>query len=188
MATHVAPSQTETLVTGEELLAMGEVGPSELVKGRIIQMSPTSGKHAICEVKFGRYLDTFVTQNKLGRVMGGEVGIYTSRNPDTVRAADVAFISNERYARWKQAGFLDVAPELVVEILSPDDRMTDIMRKLREYFDAGVKLVWVADPETKTVYAYRSMTDVREFGESDKLTGDDVLPGFSVLVASLFEE
>jgi len=74
MATHVAPSQTETLVTGEELLAMGEVGPAELVEGRIIQTSPTSGKHAICEVKFGRYLDTFVTQNKLGRYLLNNLG------------------------------------------------------------------------------------------------------------------
>ncbi len=121
--------------------------------------------------------------------MVGEVGIYTHRNPDTVRAADVAFISNERYAERKQpSGFLDVAPDLVVEIMSPDDRWNDVTQKLREYFSIGVRLVWVAHPETRTVYAYRSMTDVREFGESDVLSGDEVLPGFSAPVGSLFEE
>ncbi len=188
MAVKVEP-QTETLVTGEDLLAMGDIGPSELIEGRIVPMSPTGAKHAICELNFGESLKGFVRQHKLGKVMVGEVGIYTRRNPDTVRAADVAFISNERYARLtREGGFLEIAPELVVEILSPDDRMSDMMRKLREYFDAGVKLVWVADPETKTVYAYRSITDVREFKETDTLTGDDVLPGFSVPVASLFEE
>jgi Uma2 family endonuclease len=83
---------------------------------------------------------------------------------------------------------LDVAPELIVEILSPDDRWSEVKQKLKEYFAIGVQLVWVADPADKTIYAYRSLTDVREFTEKDTLTGDEVLPGFSVLVADLFEE
>ncbi|HEY4690142.1 MAG TPA: Uma2 family endonuclease [Anaerolineae bacterium] len=189
MATQVAPPQIETRITGEDLLAMGDIGSCELVEGRIVHMSPTGDPHAGYESNFDEYIKTFVRQHKLGKVRVGEVGIYTHRDPDTVRAADVAFISNERYARRKQkGGFLDVAPDLVVEIMSPDDRWNDVIQKLREYFSVGVRLVWVAHPETRTVYAYRSMTDVREFGESDALTGDDVLPGFSVLVASLFEE
>ena len=188
MAVQVGPAQTETLVTGEDLLAMGDIGPSELVEGRIVRMSPTGGKHAIYELNFAEQLKAFVKQYRLGKVMVGEVGIYTHRNPDTVRAADVAFISSARYSQWKQTGFVDIAPELVVEMLSPDDRMSDMMRKLREYFSIGVKLVVVADPETKTVYTYRSLTDVREFGEADTLSGDDVLPGFSVPVADVFEE
>jgi len=189
MAVKIDPLQTETLMTGEELLAMGDIGPYELVEGRIVPMSPTGHKHARYESNFDEYLKAFVRQHNLGQVMVGEVGIYTHRNPDTVRGADVAFISNERYAQQKkESGFLEVAPELVVEILSPDDRWSDVMQKPREYFAIGVKLVWVADPETRTVYAYRSLTDVREFGEADTLTGDDVLPGFSVPVASLFEE
>ena len=188
MATQVASSQIEMLVTGEDLPAMGDIGLAELVEGRIIHMSPTGGKHAIYELNFAEPLKGFAKQHRLGKVMVGEVGIYTRRNPDTVRAADVAFISNERYARWNKTGYLDVAPDLVVEIMSPDERWNDVIQKLREYFGVGVRLVWVAHPETRTVYAYRSMTDVCEFGESDTLTGDDVLPGFSVLLASLFEE
>ena len=188
MAVKVEP-QTETLVTGEELLAMGDIGPCELIEGRIVQMSPTGDAHGGYESNFDEYIKAFVKERKLGKVRVGEVGIYTHRNPDTIRAADVVFISNERYAqRTQKGGFLDVAPELVVEIMSPDDRWNDVMQKLREYFSIGVKLVWVAHPETKTVYAYRSITDVREFGEADMLTGDDVLPGFAVAVASLFEE
>ena len=176
-------------MTGEDLLAMGDIGPSELVEGRIVKMSPTGFEHGDYEGNFYEYLKAFVKGRKLGRVAVGEVGIYVRRNPDTVRAADVVFISNERHAqRVHTRGFLDVTPELVVEILSPDDRMGDMIRKLRDYFEAGVKLAWVADPETKTVYAYRSMTDVREFKETDTLIGDDVLPGFSVSVASLFGE
>lgn len=91
MTAEVAALQIKTLVTADDLLAMGDIGP--------------------------------------------EVGIYTRRNPDTVRAADGAFISDERYAQPKQThGFLDVAPDLIVEILSPDDRWSEIKQKLREYF------------------------------------------------------
>ncbi len=189
MVVQIAPLQTEKRVTAEEALAMGDIGPYELVEGRIVPMSPTGHQHARYEVKFTRYLDAFVSGRKLGYVMSGEVGIYTHRNPDTVRGADVAFVSHEQYAQQKrESGFLNITPELVVEILSPDDRWSDVTQKLRECFSIGVRLVWVADPAARTIYAYRSLTDVREFTESGTLTGDDVLPGFSVPVANLFEE
>jgi Uma2 family endonuclease len=119
----------------------------------------------------------------------GEVGIFTRRGPDTVRAADVAFISNERYDRLKsRRKFLDVPPELVVEVLSPDDPASELIRKLSEYFAAGVRLVWVADPDERSVRAYRSSTDVRELRGTDSLSGEDVLPGFEAEVAALFED
>lgn len=183
----VAPEQ-ERLITGEELARMVGVGLCELIDGRIVPMSPTGDLHGGVEVSFGEVLRTFVRLRKLGKVRGGEVGIYTRRNPDRVRAADVLYISNERYAKRKSKSYLDVAPELVVEILSPGDSAQELTQKLREYFAIGVRLVWVADPEARIVYAYRSLTDVREFKEGDTLTGDDVLPGFSVPVAQLFED
>ena len=189
MAIELAPPQTEALLTGEEALALGDIGSYELIEGRIVYTSPTGVAHGDYESNFVEFLKAFVRKNKLGKVVSGEVGLYTHRNPDTVRGADVAFISNDRYAqRQQQSGFLDVAPELIVEILSPDDRWSEVKQKLKEYFSIGVKLVWVADPADKTVYAYRSLTDVREFTAADALTGDDVLPGFSVQVAELFEE
>lgn len=185
----VEPVLTETkLITGEELAAMGDIGPCELVEGRIVPMTPTGDEHGGIEANFAAELKAFVRAHKLGKIRVGEVGIYIRRNPDTVRAADVLFISHERYARKKSAGFLDVAPDLVVEILSPNDSWSEVTQKLREYFAIGVRLVWIVDPQTRNVYAYRSLTDVREFTENDDLPGDDVLPGFSVKVAQLFEE
>ena len=189
MVVQSAPPQTQTLVSGDELLAMGDIGSCELVEGRIVRMSPTGDEHGGYENNFAFHISGFVRQQGLGKVRVGETGFYTRRNPDTVRAADVAFISNERYAQRKsKAGFLDVAPDLIVEIMSPDDRWSEVKQKLREYFSIGVKLIWVADPSDLTVYAYRSLTDVREFTAADTLTGDEVLPGFSVPVASLFED
>jgi len=187
MAVELVSAETK-LITGEELAAMGDIGPCELIEGRIVPMTPTGDEHGSYEGNFYTALRAFVQSHKLGKVRVGEVGIYIRRNPDTVRAADVLFISNERYARKTSSGYLDVAPDLVVEILSPNDSWTEVMQKLRDYFAIGVRLVWIADPQSCSVYAYRSLTDVREFTEDNDLPGDDVLPGFSVRVAHLFEE
>jgi Uma2 family endonuclease len=185
----MAVQTSEKLITGEELLEMGDIGPCELIEGRIVAMSPTSDLHGGYESNFDEHLKAYVRRHRLGKVRVGEVGIFIRRNPDTVRGADVIFISNERYARRQhKSGFLDVAPDLVVEIMSPDDRWQDVNEKLRDYFSIGVRLVWVGNPAEPAVYAYRSLTDVRRFGPEEALTGDEVLPGFSVPVAALFED
>lgn len=185
---NVSQSGTPPRITGEKLFALGDIGPCELVEGEIIKMSPTGEKHGIVEINLGGELRTFVRLHKLGRVSGGEVGIYTRRNPDSVRGADIVFISNERLAQRGTSDFMDVAPDLVVEIMSPDDRWNEVTRKLEEYLEIGVRLVWIVDPETDSIFAYRSMTDVRRFEKSEMLIADDVLPGFTTPVEELFQE
>ena len=174
-------------ITGEALAEMGDLGRCELVEGKLVQIAPTGNEHGTYEGNFFYHISTFVRQHDLGKVQVGEVGIYTHRDPDTVRGADVLFISHERYAQQKSTGFLHVAPDLVVEIISPNDRWSEVIEKLREYFGIGVRLVWVADPRSRSVFAYRTLTDVSEYGEGAELSGEEVLPGFSVKVAQLFE-
>jgi len=176
-----------TVMTGEDLFALGDLGRTELVKGELVRMAPTGHLHGYIEFRFGKVLGIFVDGHQLGRVLGGEVGIYTHRNPDTVRGADVVFISNERLAQVQSHSYLDVAPELIVEIMSPDDRWSDVNDKLTEYFDVGVQIVWVADPHRRQVHVYRSLTEIKILTVDDTLSGGDVLPGFSVSVAELFE-
>lgn len=176
----------ERLITGEELFRMPDSELSELIEGRIIRMSPTSHIHGRIEGRFYHLLASHVQAGQLGQVMVGEVGIYIRRNPDTVRAADVLYISNAHYAQSRSQSYLDVAPELVVEILSPDDAWQAVTRKLADYFSIGVKVVWVADPDAHTVYAYRSATAAQQFNEGDTLTAPEVLPGLTVPVADLF--
>ncbi len=151
-------------------------------------MTPTGDEHGAIEANVAAELQAYVREKNLGKVRSGEVGIYARRNPDTVRAADVLYISHERYARKTSSIFLDVAPDLIVEILSPSDSWTEVTQKLRDYFAIGVRMVWVIDPAARTIYAYRSLTDIREFTASDMLPGDDVLPAFSIPVARLFEQ
>ena len=176
-------------VTGEALALTPDLGRCELVRGRLVLATPTFREHGRVEGNFFRAIDSFVESRKLGKVLVGEVGIWTGRDPDTIRGADVAFLSSERYARCgAKRGFLDVAPDLVVEVLSASESRASIEEKLGEYFSCGVRLVWVADPVRTRVRAYRSLEDARDFGARDLLPGDDVLPGFSVPVSRLFED
>ncbi len=175
------------LLTGQDLWALGDTGLSELVAGRLVAVGPATNTHGRVLAAISTLLYKFVEKQDVGRLAVGGVGIYTQRDPDTIRAADLLFIAHERLAQIKTDDFLDVPPNLIVEVLSPSDSWSTVTQKLREYFAAGVELVWVADPEVNIVYAYRSLTDVREFTEEDDLPGDDILPGFSVPVASLFE-
>lgn len=119
----------------------------------------------------------------------------TARNPDTVRGADVAFISNQRLAQVQSQSYLDVAPKLIVGVLSPDDTglsqgesWSEVNEKLDEYFAVGVQVVWVADPGRRQFHVYQSPTELERLTEEDTLTGDPVLPGFSIPVAELFGE
>jgi Uma2 family endonuclease len=186
--TTAAPPETELLVTGEEFAVM-DLGRAELVAGRVIEMTPPQGAHGRCENNIAFWLTGFVLEHKLGIVVTGETGVYTRRNPDSVRGMDVAFISNERWAQQKNKnGYIEVAPDLIVEVLSPDDRWSNVTQKLREYFEIGTRLVWVADTDAKTIFAYRSLTDMREITQKDVLTGDDVLPGLTIPVGNVFDE
>ena len=105
-----------------------------------------------------------------------------------MRAADVLYLSHERDARRRRPqGFLDVAPELIVEILSPTDRPDQVRRKLGEYFAAGVRLVWVIDPAARTVQVHRDRGELLTLVPGEVVTGEDVLPGFELTVEDVFE-
>ena len=175
-------------VTGAQLLRMPWLNPCELVGGRIVRMTPTNPTHGRIEVNVAAALKAFVRTQNLGVVMAGEVGVFTTRNPDTVRAPDVLFLSHERDAlRTRREGFLEVAPDLVVEILSPTDRSDAVRRKLQEYFAAGVRMAWVIDPATRTVSVHRSGGEPRSVTAGEVIAGEDVLPGFELPVDDVFE-
>jgi Uma2 family endonuclease len=179
---------SERLITGEELFHSPDLGPCELVDGRIVPTMPTGDEHADVEAELLTRLRVYGKETGRGRAVGGEVGIYIRRDPDTVRAADLVFISRERDLRPRAKGYFAIAPELVVEVLSPDDRMSRIREKLRDYFSAAVRVVWVVDPALRRVLVHRSLTDLTVLDDRQVLIDEELLPGFSVPVSELFPE
>lgn len=176
----------EKLITGDELWEMENIGPSELIDGRIVLMSPTGGTHGNLESKLSYFLSHFVYGGGEGTVFNGEVGIYIRRNPDRIRAADVAFVSKDRLP-VVPSRYLEVAPELVIEILSPGDRWQNVRQKLEDYFSIGVDQVWIVEPENRTVLAYTSPTTLEKFGPADTVPGFGPLSGFTLSVAAIFD-
>lgn len=178
----------ERPITGAELYAMGNLGSSELVQGRIVPKMPTGHPHGFIENVIGALLYIYLAKNRIGRALSSEVGIFTRRDPDTVRAADVAFISNERLQQVTSHSFLDVAPELVVEIMSPSDSWSEVQAKLAEYLAIDVKVVWVVDPQLEQVHVYHGPEQVKLLQKQDELSGEDVLPGLTIPLTEIFVE
>ena len=177
----------EMLITGEELYRLPDQGRCELVDGRIVPLSPTGRPHGRAAARLAAHLLLFVEGHNLGEVLTAEAGVYTRRNPDTVRAPDVLFISHDRLTGCKEERYLDVAPEIVVEILSPTDRKEQVASKIEEYFSAHVLRVWVVDSKRRQIHLYRSLTDVQQLGIGDALTDEELLPGFRLSLSELFD-
>ena len=176
------------ITTAEQLWKATNLGRCELVRGELIQMVPTGGDHGEFEGNIGLELKAFVRKRKLGKVYFGEVGFWLSRNPDTVRGADVAFICNERVPPRGKRGFIEIPPDLVIEILSPDDRPGEVLTNVSDWLDGGCRVAWVADPDREAVFVYRSGCSPQRLISTDTLTEPDLLAGFSLPVADIFAE
>lgn len=174
-------------ITGRQLALLDYPEPCELVEGQIKPMAPTFWEHGRIEATLAQNLSNFVQEHDLGEVMTGEAGLYTGRDPDTVRGADVLFISHERLAKATPNDYLDVAPELVVEILSPSNSWEGMRRKIEEYLAIGVERVWIVEPENRAVLVYRAPGEAETLSEGDTLRGDGKLEGFSLPVQRLFD-
>lgn len=173
------------LLTGEEFFDLGDIGPCELVDGTIVTMTPTGAAHGKIEVRLARLLDEYVEKSGIGWVLSGEVGIVTKRNPDRVRGVDLAFLSREQASNIPD-GFLTVAPELVVEIVSPNDRWTDIREKIDEYFAIRVKQVWIVEPQSRQILVYTSPTEAVRYRTGDILPAAHALSGLEIVVDRIF--
>src|SRR5918911_4455283 len=178
----------KTLITADELFMMPDDGQRhELVEGELRTMSPAGGEHGVVAARFLIVIDRHVQAGNLGYTFAAETGFKIARDPDTVRAPDVAFVAASRFAGGQlPKNFPELAPDLVVEVVSPGDRAEEVEEKLHDWLRAGVRLVLVAYPSTRSVTAYRSTTEVTVLREVDELDADDVLPGFRCAVRDLF--
>ena len=176
------------LMTADELLMLPDDGKRyELIEGVLNEMSPPGTTHGLTAMRAGALLFNFVYQRDLGEVFAAETGFILSTNPDTVRAPDAAFVAAERLPTGDlPAGYLRLAPDLVVEVVSPSDTASELQGKVCTWLDAGCRLVWVVYPATRSVTVYRSRADVQVLGADDVLDGAPVLDGFSAEVRELF--
>jgi Uma2 family endonuclease len=176
-------------LTAEEYARLPETGvPTELVRGEVIELNVPNPRHGEICINFGYVLKEYLQQNPLGRVAGADGGIITERNPDTVRGADVWFISYNKVPRQPLPSYyMDQAPEIVFEITSPSDRRGRILTKVGEYLDAGVAVVCVLNPESETAHLFSPDADDQILQADDELRFPDILPGFKVRVGTLFE-
>jgi Uma2 family endonuclease len=143
------------------------------------------GSHDTCCGRVARQIGDFVEVKKLGTVACNNVGFLAENDTGTVRGPDVSFWSNERLPEVPD-GYIKVAPDLAIELISPDDLYTPVIRLIREYCERGVRMVWLVDPATRTVWVHRVFSTFLILTESQTLDGADVLPGFSCKVAELF--
>ena len=182
---------TKARVTAQELWRLGEGDTRrELVNGEVVEMAPVGGIHGQVAGRIYRKLAEHVERCGGGEVVVGDVGFVLNLpgDPERVRAPDVAFVSSSRLPEGRlPQGFLSGAPDLAVEVLSPTDNPVAVQQKVRDYLDAGSRLVWVVAPQAKTVTVYRADGSARLLREQEQLEGEDVLPGLVIPLAEIFQ-
>ncbi len=177
------------LMTAEELLRLPDDGQRhELVRGELRTMPPGGDEHGDLASTFHFSLTAHVRAHRLGRTYSADTGYLLTRDPDTVHAPDVAFVRRERVeATGRLRGFREGAPDLVVEVISPNDLYTEVDEKVAEYLAHGARLVFVVNPRRRTVARHRPGEPVLILTEDDVLDGGDVVPGWRLPVRALFE-
>ena len=125
---------------------------TELVRGELIVMAPAGGRHGQIAHKVALLVGNHVLARSLGRVFAAETGFLLRRGPDTVRAPDVAFVAAQRLGIEDiPAGFLEMAPDLAVDVVSPGDSRAAVRSKVSDWLAAGTRLVWVVYPEKRSI-------------------------------------
>jgi len=179
----------QSITTAEQLFAMRDDGNRyELVKGVLTMMSPAGSEHGDIAARILARLVVHVEQNELGKTFAAETGFKITTSPDTVRAPDAAFVSHQLLATVEPTrGYLALAPDLVVEVISPNDSFSNVEAKAFEWLQAGTKIVLVADPANLTLQVYQTETEIRVLRKGDTFSAGDVCPGWELTVNDTFQ-
>ena len=176
----------DQLLTADELWRLPDDGQRrELVRGRLLTMAPPGEEHGWLMMNLGGPLAQHVRTHGLGRVYG-ELGCKLETDPDTVRAPDAAFIRQARLTARPQSGYWLGAPDLVVEVISPSDRYSEVDDKVATWLDHGTQMALVVNPRWRSVMMHQPGQPPRLLTEDDTLDGLDVVPGWPLPVRDLF--
>lgn len=150
-------------------------------------MSPAGRRHGRVAMRLGKLLAIHVDDHQLGEVHAAETGFLLERDPDTVRAPDVSFIHRDRLpADDDDAGFAELSPDLVAEVVSPRDSFAAVEEKALFWLSCGVKLLLVVNPAARRIHAYRSADRIHVLEEGETLDATDVVPGWKLPVRDVF--
>ncbi len=176
------------LITADELEAMGSDARFELIQGVLHEMSPSSTDTSALTLYLGGLLSLHVVRNKLGKATGADGGYLLELNPDSVVLPDVGFISKERISlQVRNTGIFPSRPDLAIEVISPTDEPLEFRRKQALYERAVVPWSWWIDPRRRTATVHVPGQPVKHLTEADMLDAGEVVPGFSVSLAELFD-
>ena len=180
---------TEKTMTADDLLRLDSEGVrGELIQGALCETLPTGVRHGKVVVNLAILLGGFIKPRRLGWVLASDVGFLLERNPDTVREPDIAYISAHNLPLDAEvAGYYVGAPDLAVEVFSPNDSPREVFDKARMWISFGVPLVWTVDPEIRTIEVHRPNQPLLKLSDDDTIDGGPVLPGFSCPVRDLFD-
>jgi Uma2 family endonuclease len=181
---------TKQAITAEQFSAMPEIPGKrfELVQGELIEMPGAGLLHSVIAALVYRLIFSHAEEHNLGLAFPDGLGYILRRRPDIVRIPDVSFVSRERFSEGElPSGFCEGAPDLAVEVVSPNDIAEDVHDKVHEYLAMGTRAVWVLWPKSRTISVHTMDEVSRELSSGDELDGGDVLPGFRVRVADLFD-
>ena len=175
------------LLTAQDLLRLHSEGiRGELIQGVLHKTMPTGREHGEIAANTAFELLLFIKPRNAGIVTSSDSGVHLERDPDTVRAPDVAYFAAERIGTGREPRYSEVVPDLAVEIVSPNDDVDIVRGKARMWLSFGVRLVWVVHPDSRSVDVHRTGQPVEMIADDGHLDGLDVLPGFTCPVASIF--
>lgn len=157
----------------------------ELVDGVPIKMSPVGGRSSRVASRISRALSNFVLPRHLGEMYAADCGYVLFPDRATVRAPDASFVRAGRLTEQAEVGFLRLVPDLAVEVLSPTDERAEVAAKIADYLAAGVPVVWVVDPATRTTTIYRPAQEPAVFGADEPLDAAPALPDFRMTLAEM---
>lgn len=181
-------TEVESTITADQLARLSIPGRQlELVRGVLAVREPPGGWHGAVSNQLAYRMTAFVQERDLGVVFGQDTGFQIAADPDTVRAPDVAFVSRARMPGTPPEGYPALAPDIVVEILSPNDRPAETLTKVADWLAAGARLVWVLDSQRIEARVYRPDGGLSLLGRDDHLDGEDVLPGFRCRLSELLD-
>jgi Uma2 family endonuclease len=180
---------TQECSTAEQLIAMPDDGNRyELVNGVLRMMSPAGSEHGQIAERISRRLGNHVESNQLGATYAAETGFRISTSPDTVRAPDAAFVSHSRLKSVEPtSGYLPLAPDLVVEVVSPSDSSSDVEAKAEQWLNAGTQVVVVADPANLTLRIYENVGHIRVLRSGDTYSSGRVCGNWELSVNDAFQ-